>query len=72
MIEKILQNSTVLQKNVYNMNETDIMLFKLNSIKVLVDKNNKRGYRDARVKRTIITVIECVSAVSRYLNFMII
>ena len=72
MIEKILQNSTVLQKNVYNMNETDIMLFKLNFIKVLVDKNNKQGYKDVCVKRTMITVIECVSAVSRYLNLMII
>ena len=72
MIEKILQDSTVLQENVYNMNETDIMLFKLNSIKVLVSKDDKRGYRGACVKRTTITAIECVSAVDKYLNPMII
>ena len=54
------------------MNETDIMLFKLNSIKVLIGKNNKRDYKDARIKRTTITVIEYVSVVSRYLNLMII
>ena len=48
------------------------MLSKLNSIKVLVGKDNKRGYRGARVKRTTITAIECVSAVGRYLNPMII
>ena len=72
VIGKILQDSTVLQENVYNMDETGIMLSKLNSIKVLVGKDNKRGYRGARVKRTTITAIECVSAVGRYLNPMII
>jgi hypothetical protein len=48
------------------------MLSKLNSVKVLVGKDNKRGYRGARVKRTSITAIECVSAVGRYLNPMVI
>ena len=62
----------MLQKNVYNIDETGIMLSKLNSIKVLVSKNNKRGYRGARVKRTTITAIECVNTVGRYLNPMII
>ena len=72
MIGKILQDSTVLQENVYNMDETGIMLSKLNSIKVLVGKDNKRGYRGAHVKRTTITAIECVSAEGRYLDPMII
>lgn len=62
----------MLQENVYNMDEIGIMLSKLNSVKVLVGKDNKRGYRGARVKRTTITAIECVSAVGRYLNPMII
>ena len=47
VIRVVLQNSTVLQENVYNMDETGIMLSKLNSIKVLVGKDNKRGYRGA-------------------------
>lgn len=47
----------MLQENVYNIDETGIMLPKLNSIKVLVGKDNKRGYRGVRVKRTTITAI---------------
>ena len=43
VIGKLLQDSTVLQEKVYNMDETGIMLSKLNSIKVLVGKDNKRG-----------------------------
>ena len=72
VIGKVLQDSAVLQENVYNIDETGIMLFKLNTIKVLIGKDNKRGYRGARVKRTTITAIECVSAVGRSLNPMII
>jgi len=54
------------------MNETGVMLSKLNSVKVLVGKDNQRGYRGARVKRTMVTAIECVSGDGRYLNPMII
>jgi hypothetical protein len=72
VIGKVLQNPTVLQQNVYNMDETGIMLSKLNSVKVVVSKENNRGYRGARVKRTTVTAIECVSADGRYLNPMII
>ena len=71
VIEKVLKDPDVLQENVYNMDETGTMLSKLNSVKVLVGKENKRGYRGARVKRTTITVIECVSGDGRYLNPMI-
>lgn len=38
---------------------------------VLVSKDNKRVCRDARVKRTTITAIECVSAIGKYLNSII-
>ena len=41
VIGKVLQDSTVLQEYVYNMNKTGIMLSKLNSIKFLVGKDNK-------------------------------
>jgi hypothetical protein len=44
----------------------------LSSIKVLVDKDDKRNYRGARVKRKIVTAIECISANSRYLNPIVI
>jgi hypothetical protein len=72
VIGKVLQDPAILQENVYNMDETGIMLSKLNSVKVLVGKDNQRGYRGARVKRTTIIAIECVSADGRYLNPMII
>lgn len=62
----------MLPENVYNMDETGVMLSKLNSVKILVGKDNKRGYRGARVKRTTIPAIKYVSAVGRYLNPIII
>ena len=72
MIEKILQDSAILVENIYNINETKIILFMSDSIKVLIDKNNKRNYRDARIKRISITAIECINADNRYLDSIII
>jgi hypothetical protein len=72
VIGKVLDDPAILEQNVYNMDETGIMLSKLNSVKVIVGKDNKRGYRGARVKRTTVTAVECVSADGRFLNPMII
>jgi len=72
MIEKILQDLIILTKNVYNMNETKVMLFMLDFVKVLVNKNDIRDYRDARIKRTTMITIECISANDKYLKSMII
>lgn len=72
MIGQVLQDPAILQENVYNMDETGVMLSKLNSVKVLVSKDNQRGYRGARVKRTTVTAVECVSADGRSLDPMII
>ena len=72
VIEKILQDSAILAENVYNMNETEVMLFVSGSVKVLVNKDDRRDYRGARIKRTTVTAIECTSADDRYLNSMII
>jgi hypothetical protein len=57
---------------VYNMDEIGVMPSMLGSVKVLVGKDDTRKYRGARVKRTIITAVECISADGRYLNPMII
>jgi hypothetical protein len=54
------------------MDETGVILSMLGSVKVLVGKDDTQKYRGARVKRTIITAVECISADSRYLNPMII
>lgn len=72
IIGQVLQDPNVLQENVYNMDETGIMLSQLGSVKVLVSRDNERGCRGARIKRTTITAIECVSADGRYLYPMII
>jgi hypothetical protein len=42
------------------------------SVKVLVGKNDLRGYRGGRIKRTVVTAIECISASGRYLKPMIV
>jgi hypothetical protein len=54
------------------MDETGVMLSKLGSVKVLVGKNDMRNYRGARVKRTNVTVVECMSADGRCLDPMVI
>lgn len=72
MIKEVLQDLAVLAENVYNIDETRVMLSMPGSVKVLVSKHDKRDYRGARVKRTSVTVIECISSDSRYLNPMII
>ena len=72
VIGKELQNLAILPENTYNMDETGIMLSMLNSVKVLVGKNDVRGYRGARVKRIMVTAIECISADGRCLDPMIV
>ncbi|OBS17012.1 hypothetical protein FPOA_12469 [Fusarium poae] len=69
-INEVLEDPDVLQENVYNMDETGVMLSNPNSIKVLVTKENP--HRGARVKRTTVTAIECVSGDGKHLDPMII
>jgi hypothetical protein len=71
MIRKVLDDPAVRLENVYNIDKTGI-ISKLSSVKILVSKDNERGYRGACVKRTTITAIKYISADSRYLNLMII
>ena len=72
MIKTVLQRPDVLSENVYNMDETGVMLSVLGFVKVLVGTDHMRDYRGARVKRTLVTAIECISGDGRYLNPMII
>jgi hypothetical protein len=46
---------------------TGVMLSMLDSVKVLVGKDDLRNYRGAGVKRTMITAAECISCDGRYL-----
>ena len=72
VIGKVLRDPTVRAGNVYDMDETGIMLSMPGSVKVLVGKNDVQGCRGARVKRTTVTAIECISTDGRYLKPMII
>ncbi|KAF2137771.1 uncharacterized protein K452DRAFT_339928 [Aplosporella prunicola CBS 121167] len=67
VIGKELHDPVIKPENVYNMNETGVMLSLLASLKVLVGKDDPRGYRGTGVKRTMVTAIECISADGRSL-----
>ena len=54
------------------MDETEVILYMLGSIKVLISKDNPRDYRGAGVKRIIVTAIECISIDGRSLLLIII
>ena len=54
------------------MNEAETMLFISDFVKVIVNKNDIRNYKDARIKRTTMIAIECISVDDEYLTFMII
>ncbi|KAF2187224.1 hypothetical protein K469DRAFT_725309 [Zopfia rhizophila CBS 207.26] len=74
-----LHDPVILPENVYNMDETGVMLSMLSSLKVLVSKDDLRTYRGGGVKRTTVTAIiqsfnsiECISADGRSLYPLII
>jgi len=68
----VLQDPGTLLENVYNIDETGVILPMPGSIKVLVSKRDKQDYRGARVKYTSVTTIEYISGNSIYLNPIII
>lgn len=72
VISKVLDDPAITAENVYNMDETGVMLSKLGSVKVLVGRDDMRDYRGARVKRKMVTAVECISADGRYLKPMVI
>jgi hypothetical protein len=61
-----------LLENVYNIDETRVILYILNSVKVLISKDNRRDYRGVGVKRTTVTAIEYISINGRSLLLIII
>jgi hypothetical protein len=67
-----LQDLAVSPENVYNMDETGVVLSMLGSVTVLVGKDDRRNYRGGGVKRTMVTAVECVSADVRALLSLII
>lgn len=72
VIRKELHDPVIEPENVYNMDETGVMLSMLGSLKVLVGRDDPRDYRGAGVKRMMVTAIECISADGRSLLPLII
>lgn len=72
MIGKVLQDLAILPENVYNMDETGVILSMLGSVKVLIGKDDLRGHRGASINRTLVTAIECISADGRSLSPLVI
>jgi hypothetical protein len=72
VIRSVIQDPAILPENVYNMDETGVMLSMLGSVNVLVGKDDLRKHRGAGVKRTMITAIECISSDGRSLLPLII
>ena len=62
MIRRELANPRFKNYNIYNIDETGVLLSILNGLKYLVSALEARNYRGATVKRTLITVIKCISA----------
>jgi hypothetical protein len=67
VIGKVLEDPSILPANIYNIDETGVMLSMLASVKVLVGKDDIRDYRGAGVKRQMMSSIECISADGRSL-----
>jgi hypothetical protein len=72
VIRRVLKDLAISEGNIYNRNETSIILSMLGTVKVLVGKDDMQDYRDACVKRTLVTVVECISRNSRYIHSIII
>lgn len=68
VIEPELRRPDIVPENVYNMDETGIMLSMLGSVTILVGKDDPRDYRGASVKQTIVTAIKCILVSGEYLN----
>ena len=62
VIGKELKNPTLKPRNVYNIDETGVLLAVLNSLKVLVSSDNLQKCRGTEKDRTKITAIKCISA----------
>jgi hypothetical protein len=57
IIGKELHDPAIVPENVYNMDETGVLLSVLSSLKVLVSKQDLRKCRGAGVQRTLVTTV---------------
>jgi hypothetical protein len=72
VIGKELHDPAIITENVYNMDETGVLLSVLSSLKVLVSKQDLTNCRGVRVRRILVTAVKCVSADERFLSPLIV
>jgi hypothetical protein len=72
VIGKELGDLEIEPSNVYNMDEMGTMLYKLNTTKVVVGKDDIQDYRGAELNRETVSAIECISGDGKLLDPMII
>jgi hypothetical protein len=72
IMDKQLSQREIVQENMYNMDETGVLLSDLNTVKVLVSRSDARGRRGVGLRRTMITAVECISADGRCIAPLII
>ena len=72
VIGRELHDPAILVENVYNMDETGIVVSRPRYRKVLLHRNDLRGFRGAGSKRMQVTAIECISADGKCLDPLII
>ena len=62
LISKQLADPAILPENVYNMDETGVLLGQSTTLKMLVHRDTARRTRGTGLKRVLVTAIECISA----------
>lgn len=67
-----LEETNILQENVYNMDETGVLLSVLGSSKYLVSSDMEKAHRGTGARRTLITAVVCISADGRSLPPLVI
>lgn len=72
VMDKQLSERGVLQENVYNMDETGVLLSDLTTMKVLVSRSDAQSRRGVGLRRIMITAVECILADGRCLPPLII
>jgi hypothetical protein len=58
IMDKQLSQRDIIQENVYNMDETGVLLSDLNTVKVIVSRSDAQRNRGVGLRRTMITAIK--------------
>lgn len=70
VIAKQLDNPSIVPKNVYNMDETRLLLSVLNSHRALVGSHDSRKHRAVSVNQSLVTAVKCILADGRRLGLL--